>query len=250
MIKSLTQVGSDSLSAEIRRLKEGDHVLHLPSGSTGFVPDQWFQFLSSLDFLKPDRRHFDVSSKLDERDWWAIAYDPSKGHTYAHSKTTQPFHTDNSWFESPPELNFFFLEKQATQGGHQLIYPARRLVDDLQTLAPQLLNDLINTVVTIKKGDEFEGHRTPIIKLLNNQVKVYWNYYRIEKENPAISKLCDAFFQFLKQQMLSNSIIRLASKSGDAFCFNDSLLLHARESFVAEKKGDRILLQSMWHFVS
>ncbi|MEX1221990.1 MAG: TauD/TfdA family dioxygenase [Idiomarina sp.] len=249
MIKLLTQADTDSLSAELLGLRKSDYVLHIPAGTADFERDSWYQFLLSLDFLKPDRRHFDVSSKLDERDWWAIAYDPEQDHTYAHSKTTQPFHTDNAWFESPPELNFFLLEKQAPQGGHQLIYPACRLVDDLQKLAPQLLDDLTSTVVTIRKGEDLAGHRTPIIKLQNDEVKVYWNYYRVEKEDPEIKKLCDTFFQFLEQQMSSASVIRLASKSGDAFCFNDSLLLHARESFVAEKKGDRVLLQSMWHFV-
>lgn len=249
MIRSLAKIDLDALSGEISALKDQGYVLHLKAGSTSFDRDSWFHLLKTFSFLRSDRRHFDVSSRLDERDWWTIAYDPSQDHTYAHSKTTQPFHTDNAWFESPPELNFFYLEKQARQGGHQLIYPVCRLVDDLKNSEPQLFKDLTQVEVMIKKGDELVGNRTSILQLLDNDVvKVFWNFYRINKEDPYIKSMCEYFFEFLQHKMDSHSVIRLASESGDAFCFNDTLLLHARENFVADKKGDRVLLQSIWHF--
>ncbi|WP_165831898.1 MULTISPECIES: TauD/TfdA family dioxygenase [Gammaproteobacteria] len=249
MIKTLDTFDLEQVAEEIEMLRTQGHVLHLKAGNVSFGSGQWYQFLTSLPFLKSDRRHFDVDSNLNERDWWRIEYDPNHDHTYAHSKTTQPFHTDNAWFANPPELNFFYLEKQAESGGHQLVYPIDRLLADLQKIEPELLNSLLNVEVTIQKGSELGGHRTPILKRMNEKTtKVYWNYYRIIRETQEIEDMCDAFFKFLDVQMHSKSVERLTSKTGDAFCFNDGLLLHARESFTAYQFGDRALLQSMWCF--
>ncbi|MCW8090349.1 TauD/TfdA family dioxygenase [Alteromonas sp. ASW11-130] len=247
MIKTLKNYDVNELEEEIYALQQKGHVLHLKAGSAAHNSTDWYNYLSSLSFLSPDRRHFDEGNKLNERDWWEIKYDPTNEHTYAYSKTAQPFHTDNAWFANPPEINFFFLQKQAKSGGQQRIYPIQRLIDDLNYYEPGLLNDLTQVEVVIRKGEELKGHKTRILnRLKNGTYKIYWNYYRVIRSSDAIDNMCNAFFRFLDSQINSSSVESIPSETGDAFCFNDSLLLHARDAFEAHHKGDRILLQSMW----
>ncbi|RVU34570.1 hypothetical protein EOE67_15110 [Rheinheimera riviphila] len=238
----------DELAECILSLKSSDDVIHIVNRSQSLDSRFWLSFLEGTGFLDLERRHLDALSNLSPRDWWEISYDPNNDGTYAHSKTAQPFHTDNAWFASPPELNFFIMSKQAVSGGMQLIYPVRRLLDDLESEDASLFNDLTTVEVEIKKGNEIEGNKTTIISLDEYNPKIYWNFYRVNKCTNEIENLCGRFFQYLGVKQNSSSVDRLDSQTGDSFCFNDTHILHARDSFVAGRKGDRVLLQSMWNY--
>lgn len=245
MIEVDFNIGFNEIKNALLRLnKEAGPVLIKGGGAAS--KNDWKNFLESQCGFSLDRRQYSYKEDLEMADWWEISYQPDKAISYAHSKTAQPLHTDNSWFSDPAELNFFIMVKQAQTGGHQSIYYLDRLLDDLSSEEPSLLNDLLNTTVTIKKGDGTYFNKTTIITNENNDPKIYWNYYRTEKPTENIKRLCDSFFNYLKSKEGTNRILKLKTVTGDCFCFNDLKMLHGRDSFEATKPFDRVLLQSMW----
>tara|TARA_B100000989_G_scaffold48766_1_gene31878 strand:- start:1130 stop:1876 length:747 start_codon:yes stop_codon:yes gene_type:complete len=233
----------ESVKQFMGTIKKGGKILVIKNAINIFSLREWEIFIKNKLELTQDKRHYDINENLIISNWWQIVYDPARDHSYTHSKTTQPFHNDNSWFSNPAEINFFYMEKQASCGGENLFYPLYRLLDDLMKDEPELLNDLIHTGVTIKKGTQY-SNKTTIIS--NDDNKIFWNYYRTVKENNQIKKMCDSFFSFLKTKENSKSIINYRVKTGDLFCFNDLSMLHGRLAFQANLKGDRSLFQSMW----
>jgi len=192
-----------------------------------------------------DTRHFTHESNLMKSDWWEITNRRDLEHTYAYSNTPQPFHTDNAWFENPPEINLFVMQRQAMKGGEQLIYLLDDLIVDLKNADPYLYKKLISTDVIIKKGDEDFFNRTKII-MLGERNSIYWNYYRTIKENHDISDMVESFFRFLESRRDSKNVIKVKLHSGDCLVMNDVQSLHAREGFEVSEDGQRSLLQSMW----
>ena len=232
----------------ILSIKDNEYPLIIREACNGETSeDYWYDFIKNNCNLKADHRHIGFDGSSQKSHWWEISNQKDKSVSYAYSTTPQPFHRDNAWFCDGPEVNFFIMKKQATEGGEQLFYPASRLINDLQDLEPSLYADLINTPVTIRKGDDEYKHTTPIISL-NDGGKIYWNYYRTVKTNKFVRQLCKRFFTYLRAKESSNSIYTIRCESGDAFVFNDQRTLHARKAFKAKKCKERILLQSMWKF--
>lgn len=230
----------------ILSLERSDEALVIRSSSRkSLTRADWAAFLQRDCGLTLDTRQYDFQESLVLEPWWEISNQPDKATSYAYSTTPQPFHNDNAWFSDPAEINFFMLEKQASSGGEQLIYPLSRLLHDLSSLDPQLFRDLTATVVTIRKGSGDHQNVTPIITL-DDGGRIYWNFYRTVKTDAFINELCDRFFAFLKEQESSTSIYTVRCESGDSLAFNDQRLLHARNSFAASAPRDRVLFQSMW----
>ena len=239
-IKSEDDLGH--LKELINSIKSGGNVLVVKNAINFYSLVKWERYIKTKLKLAQDRRHYDIDENLVISNWWEIVYDPSRDHSYTYSKTTQPFHNDNSWFSDPAEINFFYMEKQANHGGESIFYPLSRLLEDLMKEEPQLLHDLKNTEVTIRKGSKYFNRTT----ILDNDSKIFWNYYRTIKKTNQIRKMCDCFFSFLKAKENSKSIINYRMETGDLFCFNDLSMLHGRLAFKANLKGDRSLFQSMW----
>ena len=209
--------------------------------------DAVLKMMSSMGF-QHDLRHYHADSHaLENRDWWEIVYQPHPAsQAYTHSKTRQPLHCDNAWFSDPPELNLFVMQKQAPSGGEQVFYPVSLLLEDLKRDQPDLLKLLVETAVVIRKGDQpGVWNDTPILTL-GPQPKVFWNYYRTQKDTPEVADMCERFFQFLEVRMLSGDLPQLRAEDGDLFFFNDQLVLHGRMAFEATELADRVLLQSSW----
>ena len=223
-------------SEEVLMIRSGLNILDLPG---------WHDFLNSHPRLCEDRRHFNFENSLSLADWWEISYQPALASSYAYSKTRQPMHCDNAWFDDGAEINFFAMKRQADSGGEQFIYPLSRLLEDLSKLEPSLLNDLLTVPVKIKKGDGEYQHLTTILKD-GNLIKCYWQFYRTEKKDPLVAKMCEYFFYFLQAQEATSSVYRVSCNTGDCMAFNDSLVLHGREAFEANEPFDRVLFQSMW----
>lgn len=205
------------------------------------------RMMASLGF-RHDARHLNVESHvLENNAWWEISYQPHRETlAYAHSKTRQPLHCDNAWFSDAAELNLFVMEKQALAGGEQVFYPVSSLIADLKRQQPALLNLLIETEVVIRKGDESGlWNKTPILKM-GAQPKVFWNYYRIQKDVSKVADMCESFFCFLEQRMLSGDLPHLRANDGDLFFFNDQLALHGRTAFEATELSHRVLFHSCW----
>jgi hypothetical protein len=258
----------------IERVKESEDWLVIRRGAKVISKDRWIELIEKECDLIPDRRHFDpqwaandarrnalkhreavattaelvkpqAEDQIKPADWWEISYQPEREIAYAYSKTPQPLHTDNAWFGDPAEINFFIMDKQATSGGEQTIYPTSRLIEDLSAKEPGLFHDLSTMEVVIKKGDNDMYNKTNIIKL-KAQPEIFWNYYRTDKSSPEVATMCEAFFAFLKRQAETISVEKVRCDTGDCLSFNDLHMLHGRTAFEAHNPRDRVLLHSMW----
>jgi len=258
----------------IDHVKISEDVLVIRSGAKIVSQQRWIGILGHDCGLTSDKRHFDpdwaareaerllregqsisgpssteripVERQMLLTQWGEISYQPDKATSYQYSKTPQPFHTDNGWFQYPPEISFFIMEKQVAVGGEQTVYAASRLVDDLQAESPALLDDLQNIKVVIRKGDHDSYNRTTVIRYDGQQPKLAWNYYRVVRENPEIDAMCEAFFDFLQGKVETASVERIRCETGDCMSFNDLHMLHGRTAFEAQNPRDRVLLHSMW----
>lgn len=236
----------DKIRETIVGLRNSEEPFLIKKGALAHDRNWWINFFKNECRLKHDKRHYSAQEKLEIADWWEVSFQPDKATSYAYSKTRQPLHTDNAWFSDPAEINLFIMEKQSIQGGEQSIYPLTRLMNDLQSDEPGLFHDLTNVVVTIKKGDGDYFNKTSIINLGNNDPKIFWNYYRVERSSKEIEEMCEKFFKYLEKRESTSSVYYLATSTGDCFGFNDLKLLHGRTAFEAKEAFDRILIQSMW----
>ena len=269
------------IRAGIEHIKESEDWLVIRRGAKVISKDRWIELLAKECDLTLDRRHFDpewaandarriafkhsemvgttsdlaessVQDQVKLTDWGEISYQPERDLSYAFSKTPQPLHTDNAWFSDPSEISFFVMDKQAVNGGEQIIYPMSRLIEDLSIKAPGLLIDLSTIEVVIKKGDQIYNktsnyNKTSIIKLkARPRPKIFWNYYRTDKSSPEVAAMCEAFFVFLKQQLETTSVEKVWCETGDCLSFNDLYMLHGRTAYEARNPRDRVLLHSMW----
>lgn len=236
----------DKIQTLIREIKYSDKPLIIRNGLDCKSLQEWYLYLRDVIGLESDRRHFGFDESLVKSDWWEISYQQDKETSYAYSKTRQPLHNDNAWFADPAEMNFFCMVKQAKAGGEQTIYPVNRLVQDLRVDNPDLLHKLQTIVVCIRKGDTELEHNTTI--LTGNDVpRICWNYYRTDKTDSIIENLCEEFFKYLELKEKTDSVFRVKLNTGDCLAFNDSLLLHGRESFEVDVHKGRIICQSMWN---
>jgi hypothetical protein len=220
---------------------------------------EWERFLEEVMGWTMDRRHFKKNVAQADRvddtysqdmQWWEISYQPELANSYAFSKTRQPLHTDYAWFHDGAEIDVDAMHKQAKSGGEQMFYPLSRIMTDLQTKSPALLDALLNTPVRIAKGDGQDANVTPIIKTIETDngpdLKIFWNYYRTDKSEPEAEHLAESFFKFLEGQEATASVERNRCETGDCFALNDCRQLHGRQAFEATEPFERILYQSGW----
>jgi hypothetical protein len=234
-----------TLARAIPDITDTENVLFIKGGGKLFDLNGWRDFLVKDCGMQLDQRQFNFDQQLEWVDWWEISYQPDKATSYAYSNTRQPLHCDNAWFADPAELNFFVMQKQAEEGGEGTFYRLSRLLADLEKDEPGLLHDLTTMKVTVKKGDEDYENRTTIITL-DPEPRIFWNYYRTQKQDPAVNRLCEAFFKYLEKKEATPSVERIRAQSGDSFCWHDQKLLHGRLAFKASKPFDRMVFQSMW----
>ena len=254
-MSSISEVTRSQDSNNLREILARQLLMHsrseklsvIRNAMEGTDRDAVLKMMASMGF-QHDLRHYHADSHaLKNMDWWEIVYHPHPvSQSYTHSNTRQPLHCDNAWFSDAPELNLFIMEKQAPTGGEQVLYPVSLLLEDLQRDQPALLKLLVETAVIIRKGNEYGMWNETTILKLGSQPKVFWNYYRIQKDTSKVADMCECFFQFLEKRMLSGDLPQLRAEDGDLFFFNDQLVLHGRLAFEAKDLADRMLLQSSW----
>lgn len=198
--------------------------------------------------LRNVNEHVDWDEKHINTYWFEITNKLERSNLYTHSTTRQPFHTDNAWFSSPPEINIFVMLRQAKIGGEQVFLEVKDLIKDLTLRRPKLLQELVETPVIISKGTkEITTNYTSIIKL-DSTPRIYWNYYRTQRSNPQVEHLIEQFFAYLEEIWSTSLVTKVKMQPGDVLIFNDSKSLHGRESFQATYDGERSLLQAMFTF--
>ena len=245
-------IETDSISNIIsclRNIKYSQNPLVIKGGLDLYNLDEWEKFLKNECGFKIDNRHPNyLSHKIEQYSWWEISYQPDKATSFAYSNTPQPLHNDNAWFKDGADFNFNIMKKQAISGGESTYYSVEKIISDLKKIKPSLLEKLATIPVTISKGNNDFSNHTTIISKKGENYRIFWNYFRINKDDLNIKKMVDDFFNFLKTQEESGFVNYSKFEAGDCFVWNDSLLLHGRKSFEAHKSFDRVINQSMWYF--
>jgi len=145
--------------------------------------------------------------------------------SFSHSNTRQPLHTDGSYESNAPNVTFFFCHKKPLYGGSTTYVMLKDLKIYIENYDAKLLQKLITTQVTHKKGDDFK-----VRPILCND-KLTWNYFRCD-ENP----LRQEFHDFLEQYVVGGGLCHsIKLKQGEALFFKDEEVLHGRNSFLGER---------------
>lgn len=155
--------------------------------------------------------------------------------SFSHSDTRQPFHTDGAYESNSPQICYFFCKESALFGGSTIFIRSHELIDILRLYDSELLHQLKTTEVTFLKGNDFK--KCLIIDHNNN---LNWNWYRCDQSLEINLK----FHKFLESKIFDGGLYFSVKLSpGEALFFNDSKVLHGRNSFI----GARWLVKSGIH---
>jgi len=189
----------------------------------------WAEQASEIGKLVPMKEDIKTGNKTGEF-WTDIKYDAKLSHTFSHSNTRQPLHTDGSYESLAPNVTFFFCLKPAKVGGSTTCLDLDLLKKCLKIEKPDLLEKLKATEILFSKGNDFKTS-----KIINGK-KCNWNYFRAAK-----SDLTEEFHIYLEQRIVQMGVLtNINLKKGDAVFFNDELILHGRNAFIGDrwlKKG-------------
>lgn len=167
--------------------------------------------------------------------WVDIRYDPAKLQYYRHSNNAQPFHNDAAYVPNPPEVAFFYCEKQADNGGHNLFLDATDLIYLANKCYPDVLHWMETYAVRFEKGDRIREQ--PVLTYDSQGPLLNWIETRVKKPD----QFTDEFKRLLELATCTDLCRRILLKPGEAVFFHDERVLHDRNAFHAEKEGDRLL---------
>jgi hypothetical protein len=174
-----------------------------------------------------------------------ITFDPSEQNLYRTAKAYQPLHTDYSYIEVPDNIQFLICEKCAPKGGATTFIDGNELVDLIKFDGEfELLDRLQNIKVGHKKGDREKLMQ--ILKFENGVWKFNWNYPPAQRfpNTDEAKKLIDDFRNYLDKRIEKSGLLTdVLLKDNDVVFFNDSLILHGRNSYFAKNKSDRKLIK-------
>jgi alpha-ketoglutarate-dependent taurine dioxygenase len=174
--------------------------------------------------------------------WIEIRYDPQISNAYRYSSNRQPMHTDGAYESNAPDIAFFFCLNMDVIGGATTFVDSWDLLNYLERYSPQLMEDCQRIPVTFKKGSDSKTR--PIIAWQEDEPRLTWNYYPVLETSPEVANLRKQFHDFLEHKVVEGGLcLPVPMKPGDALFFHDDRLLHGRNSFIAQKTGDRFLLK-------
>ncbi len=175
------------------------------------------------------------------RTWLDVRFDPQRQHTFRHSCTAQPLHTDGAYDRDPADIIFFFCERQAPANGETLFLDALELVFLLEREDPKLLEQLRARPVTFSKGDGGRKEATVIADGAESPV-LCWNYYRTEARDGEERASIERFRSFLEERVVAAGRgLSIRLEPGEAVFFHDARTLHGRRAFEAKRLDDRLL---------
>lgn len=231
----------DGVGAEIRDLLETTKIVLL----SGYRGNDLFQFYNRLaDDLGqwvPMDEDLQTGKKTGAK-WIEIKYDPQFPNSYRHSATRQPLHTDGSYESHAPEVSFFYCIQPAPAGGATTFIDSDELLKTLKLYSEDLFQRCCEIPVTHAKGNDSKAKS--IITEDAKGVVLTWNYFRVLETSPETTELRREFHRFLEEKVVAGGLCSACQlKPGEAVFFNDERLLHGRNSFVANRVGDRHLLK-------
>ncbi len=177
------------------------------------------------------------SGELTSNQWTEIKYDPNGPNAYKTSNTFQPLHTDYGYFYQELPVSFFYCVEQAKFGGATTFLDPHRLVEVLEMENSSLLSELQQTKIHFGRNDSaFTSRQDYILQNHEGVWRVNWNYYRA-KDDVVHQELVEKFKVFLDKYFeKSGELTELKLKRGEAVFFQDSYVLHGRNSFLGERQ--------------
>ena len=178
-----------------------------------------------------------ISGKLLVGNWSTIEYDSNKQNVYKHSNTSQPLHTDYSYFSFDIFAAFIFCITQAEIGGATHFVDVDDIVKVLKTTNKRLFDDLLVTEIQFGRvGNPISNRKDLILQQDDIGWKINWNYYRAISDLKN-KELIDEFKLFLDTHIENSVYIKkIVLNPGDAVFFHDRRVLHGRSSFVGYRK--------------
>jgi alpha-ketoglutarate-dependent taurine dioxygenase len=193
-------------------------------------------------------------NRKEEGKWLEVQFDPSIKGAYRHSSNAQPLHTDFSYINSAPNFTLMYCKKRAPEGGETVFIDGSSLVELMREEEPVLLKRLLSTRIRFAKV--FENavdtrSEYPIKKLDDHRgYQLNWNYHCIDQnESSEVKALVEEFHLYLNSKIMNTDRVTKGELNrGDAVIWHDDLVLHGRNSFKAEKFGDRNLWKTSIHW--
>lgn len=205
--------------------------------------DELTSLVGSCQITSEDGR----KNRQVEGKWLEVRFDPTVENAFRHTLNAQPLHTDFSYVSSAPIFTLMYCKAQAPQGGETVFVDGQELFNALENDAPKLLNKISDSKFKFSKIFE-NGLDTreayPIQVLKDGQgVRLNWNYYCVDKSESEEHKvIAEEFNHYLNNLMKSSTKVNAINlKRGEAVIWHDNMVLHGRNSFKAEKLGDRNL---------
>lgn len=190
----------------------------------------------SLVRRNEDHKNGNVVGHNDE--WIDIVFEEDKKReSFRFSDIYQPLHTDGAYVDHQLDLSFLCCVQQADIGGDTIFVDANDLYSILKKYESDLLLNLCLFDVLFDKGDQ-QSKKSKIISLVEDDVVLNWNYYRVSKSNTKeVIELCEAFHLFLEHKIVRAGLCKpIKINKGDAVFFFDQKVLHGRNSFFGQRK--------------
>lgn len=192
--------------------------------------DEWEQVLQVLGKVRADGEN-GATGELDGSVWIDVRYDSERAHTFRHSATAQPLHTDSAYNPAPVDMVFFYCQHQAKSGGATLFISAEALEEAVRDHSANLHARLWEMPLPYGKGQQ-AGRSVPVFERDERGILLNWNYYRVLEANAEIAKLRQEFHDFLQQQIVVGGKAEAVYLSpGESLIFEDRRVLHGRNAF-------------------
>ena len=208
--------------------------------------DYMDNFLNKIGIVLEDQDEDLSTGKQTGNKYIGISYDPKFVNLYRSSSNSQPLHTDFSYVNVDNNIQFLMCISAASFGGATTFIDSKKLIE-LMIFDDkiELLNKLKFFEVGFKKCD-IRYKKTNIIKEINGDYKLNYNYQPFLRydNNEEIKQIVEEFKDFLETKVEKSGLLTsVLLKPGDVVLFNDSLVLHGRNSYFAKNKGERTLIK-------
>lgn len=172
--------------------------------------------------------------------WSDVEFNPAAQNFFRYSSSAQPLHTDGSYISEPPEFVFLICHRAAPIGGATVFVDGDDLFAILDQEAPELLQALLRTPLRFAKGNGVV--EAPFLLLERDELILRWNYYALDRNLPTdVRELAVHLHSLLLDLMTQRRTRRYLLQPGEAVFFSDARVLHGREAFVAQRRGERCL---------
>jgi len=159
---------------------------------------------------------------------------------FRHSKNAQPLHTDESYVSTGIGVMVFYCAQAASSGGETVFVDGPVLAEHLASNDPELFEALTSVTVEYRKADDAKA--MPILRVDGGEPLLNFNYFCVgEQQSQAAIDLNLRFHRYLEDELPQELIHPVGLARGDSVAWRDDLVLHGRNSFAAEKTGDRTI---------